>query len=51
MKYDDLFRNAKITAIKNQYKKECNSLEALEKKERKSKKRKLTNKIGGCFQK
>ena len=51
VKYDNLFRNAKITAIKNQDKKECNSLEALEKKERKSKKRKLTNKTGECFQK
>ena len=36
VKYDDLFRNAKITVIENQNKEECNVLEALEKKERES---------------
>ena len=40
-------------AIKNQNKEECDALEALKKKERKSKKRKLTRdvEIGGRFQK
>ena len=45
VKHDEPFRNAKITAIENQNKKECDVLEALEKKERKSKKRKVTKNV------
>ena len=45
VKYDESFRNAKITAAENQNKEECDALEALEKKERKSKKRKLTKNV------
>ena len=42
VKYDDPFRNAKIAVIENQNKQECDVLEALEKEERKYKKRKVT---------
>ena len=45
VKHDDPFRNAKITAIENQTKEECDALEALEKKGRKSKTRKLTKNV------
>ena len=45
VKHDDPFRNAKITAIENQNKEECDALEALEKKGRKSKTRKLTKNV------
>ena len=45
VKHDDPFRNAKITAIENHTKEECDALEALEKKGRKSKTRKLTKNV------
>ena len=45
VKYDDSFRNAKITATENQNKEECYALEAHEKKEREFKKRKLTKNV------
>ena len=45
LKCDDSFRNAGITAIENQNKEEYNMLEALKKKERKSKKRKLSRDV------
>ena len=45
VKYDNPFRNAKITVIENQNKEECDALEAPEKNERKSKKRKPTKNV------
>ena len=45
VKYDDPFRNAKITVIENQNKEDCDALEALQKKEKKSKKRKLSKNV------
>ena len=56
VKYDDPFRNARMTAIENQNEEECDALEALKKKERTSKKRKLTRDVetklvGRYFQK
>ena len=39
--YDDPFRNARITALENHNREEFDSLEAVQKKERQSKKRKL----------
>ena len=45
VKYDNPFRDAKITEIENQNKEECDALEALEKKEKKSKKRKITKNV------
>ena len=45
VKYDDPFRNARMAAAENQNKEECDALEPHEKKERKSKKRKLTKNV------
>ena len=40
MKYDDLFRNARIAALENQNRKELDSLEALQKNKRQCKNKK-----------
>ena len=47
VKYDNPFKNAKITVIENENKEEHDALEVLQKKERKSKKRKLTKNVEG----
>ena len=47
VKYDNRFKNAKITVIENENKEEHDALEVLQKKERKSKKRKLTKNVEG----
>ena len=46
VKYNHPFRNARITALENQNREELDLFEALQKKERRSKKRKLAVSVG-----